>query len=88
MLASASDRVWIIPAYAGSTGGTAAQAAGPTDHPRIRGEHSPRNVSHITLSGIIPAYAGSTVSATSTAPTPPDHPRIRGEHLTPHRRHF
>ena len=29
----------IIPAYAGSTGGTAALAAALGDHPRIRGEH-------------------------------------------------
>ena len=29
----------IIPAYAGSTGGTAAPAEAPADHPRIRGEH-------------------------------------------------
>ena len=30
----------IIPAYAGSTGGTAVRAAAPADHPRIRGEHA------------------------------------------------
>ena len=29
----------IIPAYAGSTGGSVWEAASMTDHPRIRGEH-------------------------------------------------
>ena len=36
---AASSPSRIIPAYAGSTGGTAAPAVGPADHPRIRGEH-------------------------------------------------
>ena len=35
------DREGIIPAYAGSTGRTAAWIVAPWDHPRIRGEHAP-----------------------------------------------
>ena len=30
------------------------------DHPRIRGEHAPRDVAHLESGGIIPAYAGNT----------------------------
>ena len=38
---SCSDRTRIIPAYAGSTPGSAPSTAAWTDHPRIRGEHCP-----------------------------------------------
>ena len=37
-----SGAFWIIPAYAGSTGGFLSRSAFPEDHPRIRGEHITR----------------------------------------------
>ena len=57
----------IIPAYAGSTSPPSAAWHGRADHPRIRGEHGPREEARAERrrkkgpgGGIIPAYAGST----------------------------
>jgi len=50
----------IIPAYAGSTEGSAAGRSGRRDHPRIRGEHRHADPRRDTGVRIIPAYAGST----------------------------
>ena len=53
----------IIPAYAGSTPAGAGLRPAPRDHPRIRGEHPPRDGAAGPVRGIIPAYAGSTPRA-------------------------
>ena len=53
----------IIPAYAGSTGDMAAQAAVPGDHPRIRGEHQCAGIRLGERSGSSPHTRG--------APAPP-----------------
>ena len=50
----------IIPAYAGSTCVRGRVAGLSRDHPRIRGEHSPRHEKKLIPLVIIPAYAGST----------------------------
>ena len=50
----------IIPAYAGSTHVGHGSGRSLQDHPRIRGEHSPRWPARRIRLRIIPAYAGST----------------------------
>ena len=49
----------IIPAYAGSTGDMAAQAAVPGDHPRIRGEHQCAGIRLGERSGSSPHTRGA-----------------------------
>ena len=75
------DAMGIIPAYAGST--RARRCTGPVrgDHPRIRGEHSPRHEKKLIPLVIIPAYAGSTPGFSLGGSWRGDHPRIRGEHV-------
>ena len=51
----------IIPAYAGSTGLTAASIAVPWDHPRIRGEHGPRQGAHAVAGGSSPHTRGAPI---------------------------
>ena len=70
----------IIPAYAGSTRGTATAQGPPSDHPRIRGEHYVNSVYPALAAWIIPAYAGSTLQVLAAVAAGADHPRIRGEH--------
>ena len=52
--------MWIIPAYAGSTGGYGGPLDRERDHPRIRGEHYHEGAPEDMEGRIIPAYAGST----------------------------
>ena len=49
----------IIPAYAGSTISSPRRAAGPGDHPRIRGEHCPRVSQSPTRRGSSPHTRGA-----------------------------
>ena len=70
----------IIPAYAGSTLPGWTRRAGPSDHPRIRGEHAAGVDQIACREGIIPAYAGSTGHTVQRQADRRDHPRIRGEH--------
>ena len=58
-LRSAIEDARIIPAYAGSTGGTAARAAVLEDHPRIRGEHAGLDVNHRSDGGSSPHTRGA-----------------------------
>ena len=52
------------------------------DHPRIRGEHSPRHVGRWRGCGIIPAYAGSTVEEVAAAtPSMGSSPHTRGAQI-------
>ena len=74
-------RVRIIPAYAGSTLIPCSRATSSSDHPRIRGEHTPGSILLVLGSWIIPAYAGSTWLSRGWRLRRGDHPRIRGEHL-------
>ena len=75
--------VWIIPAYAGSTGRRRRRCRGRRDHPRIRGEHFSFLSQWCGSGGIIPAYAGSTPARRPHRTASADHPRIRGEHWAP-----
>ena len=50
----------IIPALAGNTNSAVQKNADVTDHPRSRGEYTPRPVGLLDASGIIPALAGNT----------------------------
>ena len=77
---SDGGRGGIIPAYAGSTAGSAAGRPARRDHPRIRGEHPVDHVLVGIVERIIPAYAGSTFFVHPAAVMGWDHPRIRGEH--------
>ena len=70
----------IIPAYAGSTPSGWLERILMSDHPRIRGEHTPRRLDMHIRERIIPAYAGSTGLCNLGPEAAPDHPRIRGEH--------
>ena len=70
----------IIPAYAGSTTSPAQRLRAETNHPRIRGEHSPTASATTPRARIIPAYAGSTADPPTRQTILDDHPRIRGEH--------
>ena len=80
--AAAGDQVGdgIIPAYAGSTRARRPRRRDRADHPRIRGEHWPRDTKPYWWCRIIPAYAGSTAPRCLGSTMRRDHPRIRGEH--------
>ena len=81
--APSGHRSWlwrIIPAYAGSTTSPAQRLRAETNHPRIRGEHSPTASATTPRARIIPAYAGSTADPPTRQTILDDHPRIRGEH--------
>ena len=52
-------RVRIIPAYAGSTGRRATQPRPKPDHPRIRGEHTPRSTKRPRRRGSSPHTRGA-----------------------------
>ena len=49
----------IIPAYAGSTGVPESEMLRAADHPRIRGEHNPRNCSTVAVNGSSPHTRGA-----------------------------
>ena len=51
----------IIPAYAGSTGGVVGRGLQVEDHPRIRGEHTPRRLTVSMMSGSSPHTRGARV---------------------------
>ena len=53
----------IIPAYAGSTTGSAAPGISAEDHPRIRGEHCCENPGTQTVSGSSPHTRGAPLSS-------------------------
>ena len=53
----------IIPAYAGSTGGSPHKGTPSPDHPRIRGEHNPRSCSTVAVSGSSPHTRGAHIAA-------------------------
>ena len=71
----------IIPAYAGSTTSSPPPAAGPGDHPRIRGEHACLAASRVRPVGSSPHTRGAPFPGMGRDGGPSDHPRIRGEHL-------
>ena len=71
----------IIPACAGSTGGSGYVGDFTRDHPRMRGGAQRRARREEGREGIIPACAGSTVRAAKARAVSRDHPRMRGEHF-------
>ena len=61
-LRTAARRVaasWIIPAYAGSTGGCWPESSKSRDHPRIRGEHTYANMEQESILGSSPHTRGA-----------------------------
>src|SRR5690606_7960174 len=71
----------IIPACAGSTRARAPSPHRREDHPRVRGEHPPRNTPGPRPGGSSPRARGALpVMITLTYPGA-DHPRVRGEHF-------
>ena len=71
----------IIPAYAGSTTGSAAPGILDVDHPRIRGEHGDRVRLAGQCRGSSPHTRGALLRPQHRARSRLDHPRIRGEHV-------
>ena len=72
--------VWIIPAYAGSTGFSSIRYSSAWDHPRIRGEHDVHVHLRNDIPGSSPHTRGAPWRGRSRCACFPDHPRIRGEH--------
>ena len=70
----------IIPAYAGSTRGTATTREPRSDHPRIRGEHPHRLLLSEGREGSSPHTRGARRPGRRRTVLDRDHPRIRGEH--------
>ena len=70
----------IIPAYAGSTPWTSFAPSPYADHPRIRGEHSPRAPEPRPAQGSSPHTRGARNAGRERKRRARDHPRIRGEH--------
>ena len=54
-------RYGIIPAYAGSTPKATVQITCPWDHPRVRGEHAGRTISHDESAGSSPRTRGARI---------------------------
>ena len=76
-------RTWglrIIPACAGSTTDLGAALKQSGDHPRLRGEHSPRMKDDHERPGSSPPARGAPRQWPAAGPCPLDHPRLRGEH--------
>ena len=71
----------IIPAYAGSTIFFWRVRHGLSDHPRIRGEHTPPWMWRVLRRGSSPHTRGAPCCRAWPSHPPTDHPRIRGEHL-------
>ena len=71
----------IIPAYAGSTSLWSGAAGSGGDHPRIRGEHQPRQAHRTPEPGSSPHTRGAQTGCASYILYYRDHPRIRGEHV-------
>ena len=59
LFSNRSKSGWIIPAYAGSTRGRRRRGGSTRDHPRIRGEHSPRRSRRRTPRGSSPHTRGA-----------------------------
>ena len=78
--------VGIIPAYAGNTSSSDSARRSAGDHPRICGEHPPRNLRHTFGTGSSPHMRGTRRCNRRTRTIPVDHPRICGEHA--HERGF
>ena len=70
----------IIPAYAGSTSRSGTSAEGPSDHPRIRGEHVGVGGGGVGGEGSSPHTRGARSLFFLLIFSLLDHPRIRGEH--------
>ena len=79
-------RPGIIPAYAGNTSSSDSARRSAGDHPRICGEHPPRNLRHTFGTGSSPHMRGTRRCNRRTRTIPVDHPRICGEHA--HERGF
>ena len=77
---AARPRPRIIPAYAGNTAANRSAWNGPTDHPRVCGEHHQLRALRPGQRGIIPAYAGNTILVRRPLESGRDHPRVCGEH--------
>ena len=78
----AMTRSGIIPAYAGSTTGSAAPGISAEDHPRIRGEHPLIGECKARTPGSSPHTRGAPARRAGATAWSGDHPRIRGEHAT------
>ena len=73
----------IIPAYAGSTARARAEPDGTTDHPRIRGEHLPRNRRKRAVRGSSPHTRGARSTRTSARRASGIIPAYAGSTLIP-----
>ena len=79
-LPTTSNRIRIIPAYAGSTVAACLSPGISRDHPRIRGEHTRIRAVNRGLDGSSPHTRGALSMTLSVILVSLDHPRIRGEH--------